>query len=384
LSIVLTRGAARGPGVSHRNGSVDRLQWSSGRRHPMPRSSFAHRLATLVTFASIAACGGQADVTVNVSCASSDGGATTTPPPPDGGATATTPPRDGGAPSSYCVTAPWTDSPAQFVANSGDKDLPAGAYMLRYVGGAQMHDATEGYEVTAHYTIDGIQAGHHLFNGATLASSKMDVWLSDSGTVGSLPSVSAVEEANAGHTWTFAHAGGPLYITYLDNAYSDNRGPGSRFCADAAPASAPAPVCAGTTKTMEVPATAPWLDTGLDIVAGSRLTIKASGTVTYGTLPEQVSDANGGNYDGTKYFADDVLPPPTIVSSLIGKTGGSTDVGSGTPVPGTPDGGPGFIGTSYDHVVPTSGRLFLGYNDQIPDFGDNSGAFTVTVTITCA
>jgi hypothetical protein len=30
-----------------------------------------------------------------------------------------------------------------------------------------------------------------------------------------------------------------------------------------------------------------------------------------------------------------------------------------------------------------SGRLFLGYNDQQPSFEDNSGAFSVTITIAC-
>ena len=109
--------------------------------------------------------------------------------------------------------------------------------------------------------------------------------------------------------------------------------------------------------------------------------VVASGLVRYGGDPRQVSNPDGGDYTGIKYFADDVLPPPTIVESLIGKIGGSVAVGTGSPVPeGTPGDGPGFVGESYDQIIPDAGRLFLGYNDQIGAFGDNSGAFAVTVT----
>ena len=76
--------------------------------------------------------------------------------------------------------------------------------------------------------------------------------------------------------------------------------------------------------------------------------------------------------------------PTTMVVSLIGKVGGTTAVGTGTPLlEGTPDDGPGFVGASYDEIAPESGRLFLGFNDKEHAFGDNSGAFTVTITLSC-
>jgi hypothetical protein len=41
--------------------------------------------------------------------------------------------------------------------------------------------------------------------------------------------------------------------------------------------------------------------------------------------------------------------------------------------------GDGFVGSSYSQIIPESGELFLGYNDDY--FPDNSGTFSVQVTI---
>ena len=141
--------------------------------------------------------------------------------------------------------------------------------------------------------------------------------------------------------------------------------------------------CPPETVSLEVPSTAPWFDTGIDVIAGQRLRITATGIARYGADAKQVADANGGNFTGKKFFDAAVLPT-TVVCSLIGKVGGTDAIGTGTLLlEGTPNDGLGFIGTSYDEIVPESGRLFLGYNDQKKAFGDNSGAFTVTITLDC-
>lgn len=133
--------------------------------------------------------------------------------------------------------------------------------------------------------------------------------------------------------------------------------------------------------TLNVPITVPWTDTGINIAAGSQLDITASGIVAYGGSPGQVTDANGGNWDGQQFFQTAVLPN-TIIVSLIGKIGGTTDIGTGTPVPeGTPGDGPGFVGISYSEVTSISGELFLGFNDQVGGFWDNSGSFSVTIDV---
>jgi hypothetical protein len=141
--------------------------------------------------------------------------------------------------------------------------------------------------------------------------------------------------------------------------------------------------CVSETTSMEMLSTAPWFDTGIDVTAGQHLHITATGMVRYGVDPKQVTDADGGHYTGTKFFETAVLPA-TVVCSLTGKVGGTTAVDTGTLLPeGTPTNGPGFVGASYDEIVPESGRLFLGFNDRKDAFGDNSGAFTVTITLSC-
>ena len=131
---------------------------------------------------------------------------------------------------------------------------------------------------------------------------------------------------------------------------------------------------------ISVPANTPWTDTGIFVNSGTTLDIQASGTVVYGALPQQVTGPGGTNYDGQQFFSGAVLPTTTIVS-LIGKIGGTTTIGTGTPVPGgLPGNGPGYVGSSYSELIGTGGELFLGFNDQTTSFGDDSGSFAVTVT----
>jgi len=137
------------------------------------------------------------------------------------------------------------------------------------------------------------------------------------------------------------------------------------------------------TYTLDVPGTAPWYDTGIDVFAGYKLDITATGIVTYDIWHGNSSDANGGDWTGNNFLSDTVIPN-TMIHSLIGKVGGTTDVGIGTPIlGGLPGYGVGFIGTSYSEQVSTSGRLFLGYNEEVApgSFDDNSGSFSVAVTV---
>jgi hypothetical protein len=137
-----------------------------------------------------------------------------------------------------------------------------------------------------------------------------------------------------------------------------------------------------TTYNLTVPITAPWYDTGIDVTAGTQLQISASGTVTFGPFFGQTTGPNGGDSFGGTTFDPLAIYPGTVVVSLIGKIGGTTAVGTGTLLPaGVPGNGSGFVGTSYDQVISNSGRLFLGFNDETGQFGDNSGSFSATVTV---
>jgi hypothetical protein len=141
------------------------------------------------------------------------------------------------------------------------------------------------------------------------------------------------------------------------------------------------PSHAQSTYNLVIPATTPWTDTGIYVAAGTTLQITATGTVYYGYESQQITDANGGDYTGIKYFATDVLSN-TICNSLIGKIGGSSSLGTGITIPeGIAGNGPGFVGTSYQEYIANSGELFLGFNDQQTLYYDNSGSFNVVVTV---
>ncbi len=133
---------------------------------------------------------------------------------------------------------------------------------------------------------------------------------------------------------------------------------------------------------LQVPVTSPWYDTGIDISAGQRLTVLAAGCVRYSTNFAKNADANGvgGQTDGTMPAGPSTVVPGAIVYSLIGKIGGTTNIGTGTLVPeGIANQGAGFVGAAYSQVLSNSGRLFLGYNDYTNKFYDNSGVFFVDV-----
>jgi hypothetical protein len=129
--------------------------------------------------------------------------------------------------------------------------------------------------------------------------------------------------------------------------------------------------CAPVTRQLQVQGDTPWTDTGADVTPGTEVVIHATGKVRYGTLAAQITDPNGGNFDGQQFFATAVLPKAKVCS-LIGRVGDA-------PVPNAN----GFVGADYDETMTASGRLFLGFNDQVGSFGDNSGAFDVTLTTTC-
>jgi hypothetical protein len=139
----------------------------------------------------------------------------------------------------------------------------------------------------------------------------------------------------------------------------------------------------GQSFNLQVPATSPWFDTGIDIVAGSQLNLTASGVVNFGVGASVNADGIGSGFDGTSTNSPfPTVYPNTIVLTLIGKVGGTTGLNTGTPVPeGRLGKGMGFVGTSYSQLIPTTGRLYLGFNDEVGAFDDNSGFFTVSGSI---
>jgi hypothetical protein len=147
--------------------------------------------------------------------------------------------------------------------------------------------------------------------------------------------------------------------------------------------------------TTFVDVSVPWTDTGIDIVAGNRVLIATNPAevVRFGfggsTPGGRFANADGigdegvpPGLDGTQPIGPKGVIPGAIITALIGKIGGTIAIGDGTPLPeGKLGKGVGFVGTSYDQIIPTSGRLFLGYSDEFDTFFDNGGTFHSTVTV---
>ena len=132
----------------------------------------------------------------------------------------------------------------------------------------------------------------------------------------------------------------------------------------------------GGTTTVNVPATTgptssgmPGVDTGIDLAPGQGAEITATGTATC-NIRNPVSECVYLNADGggsAVGASPPFMDPDAPAYSLTGEVGGS-------PV--------AFVGTG-PVTVEGPGELRLGYNDEIGDYSDNGGGFTVTIQ-TCS
>jgi pimeloyl-ACP methyl ester carboxylesterase len=120
-----------------------------------------------------------------------------------------------------------------------------------------------------------------------------------------------------------------------------------------------------TARTLAVSARAGWVDTGLTVSLGDRISVSATGLVSIGcnSCPDQQSP------DGKlirRSPSDDrpFLAPGLHLWSLVGKIGSSR---------------PFEIGAGRAFVAPASGALQLGVNDN--SFADNSGQWTASIKI---
>lgn len=110
----------------------------------------------------------------------------------------------------------------------------------------------------------------------------------------------------------------------------------------------------------------PWTDTGINVKKGDMITFSATGRVSVatGNSPDVVADPNGANNFPAP--RNNYPLPSMSVGGLIAKVGNDRPFGVGT--------------LTHPISMPDNGRLYLGVNDD--GFGDNSGAFYVTITRT--
>jgi hypothetical protein len=105
---------------------------------------------------------------------------------------------------------------------------------------------------------------------------------------------------------------------------------------------------------VSVDAMHPWVDSGVTVRKGQRVSFSAEGTIQWGSRPDQVAGPEGHR----------AKPGKVGAGGLIGRVGYT--------------GKPFAIGNTRTPIaMPANGKLFLGINDFI--FGDNSGAFAVTI-----
>jgi hypothetical protein len=121
-----------------------------------------------------------------------------------------------------------------------------------------------------------------------------------------------------------------------------------------------APVPAAVTRTISVPGSIRWVDTGIDVTMGQTIRIHASGLIKIAGSDPGKSPAGAGTAPCTIPGVTTSIAP---CWSLVGR------VGAGSAF---------HVGQLYTGSRGT-GRLYLGINDDV--MGDNSGSWTATITV---
>ncbi len=119
----------------------------------------------------------------------------------------------------------------------------------------------------------------------------------------------------------------------------------------------------GGTYLIVFPINMPWIDTGIDIADGDTLTIV--------TAPSGNHPPCDGTTGCPPYReADSVIVDGALskgLTAVVGRIGAEGRAFS--------------VGKKYEATVSGPGRLYIGYNDCRSCWGDNTGAFEVTIEV---
>jgi hypothetical protein len=128
-----------------------------------------------------------------------------------------------------------------------------------------------------------------------------------------------------------------------------------------------ATVEAKSIKTIKIRATAGWVNTGISLNIGDKVTIQAKGVVsTLKTSPTSISGPNGQK----KYKCGlELAPPPCALNyapygALVGKIGYAKAF---------------MVGKKLTFTAKNAGILYLAVNDNLIHYADNKGFFLVTI-----
>ena len=117
-----------------------------------------------------------------------------------------------------------------------------------------------------------------------------------------------------------------------------------------------------------------WFDTGIDIKEGEKITITA--------IPSKTDPPCDGGVDCPPYRDPaDIIKDGFVGSGLMALVGKIATEPKGEDTPEKGDETPFSVGGELLLSASKSGRLYLGYNDCVGCFSDNTGAFEVTVSI---
>jgi len=130
----------------------------------------------------------------------------------------------------------------------------------------------------------------------------------------------------------------------------------------------------GESHELDVAAGNQWTDTKIDLRAGEKLHITATGTASYPAGRSSNSQPRSFGPDGLKRGFADVIHAYAV-----------TDAGHGALIGrlGSDEGAQAFlVGATMDYEAPVAGRLFLGLNESQKDASEASGSFHVTIEVT--
>ncbi len=161
---------------------------------------------------------------------------------------------------------------------------------------------------------------------------------------------------------------------------------GALRCAQARAQQAAAPISAPQAQTaqagssgqksyeLDVPGTKQWVDTNVDLRTGEKLSITATGQITYPANPNAKSPAPQtfgpeGLARGWRDLIHQYAVPDGGHGTLIGRLG--SDVAAQ----------PFLVGASKEYTAPVPGRLFLGINQGMKDAEAAQGSFHVKIEV---
>lgn len=125
---------------------------------------------------------------------------------------------------------------------------------------------------------------------------------------------------------------------------------------------------------VDIDGTKQWIDTNIDLRAGEKIHITATGTITYPAGQSSKSKERSFGPDGiTRGFAD------LIHQYAVADAGHGALIGRLGPADG--GGQPFLVGASSDFEAPVANRLFLGINQSQKDGETAEGSFHVTIAV---